>query len=58
MGHASWVTVVPDTADPEISRVLLHCGCGWAELLGSEMSLDVLNVLSDRHQALEYRAVL
>lgn len=48
--HRSWVTVVPHADDPAISRMMLHCSCGqWAEMLGNDLPLDVLNVLTDQH---------
>lgn len=48
--HRSWVTVVPHGDDASVSRLMLHCSCGqWVELLGSDLPLDILNVLSDQH---------
>lgn len=52
--HRSWVTVVPNADDPELSQILLHCNCGWVEFLSDDVPLDVLNVLTDQHHAREF----
>lgn len=52
--HRSWVTLIPDVDEPDLSKILLHCRCGWAEVLASDLPLDLLNVLTDQHLAREY----